>query len=204
VVLVVVSVLGWSCSRLTDGESTPAPVTTDPGGAPAIDPGEHAVYAAVLAQKYPAPGYVIHDATRADAFPGPLADTVALVLQQMHDVAMQTSASFIARNAQSQRLGPEMSLGAPYVLVTDLELQQLFTSTSEAGVEAGWQAFYARYPDAHGLITLSRVGFNAGGDQALVYVGNQYGGLGGEGVYFLLSRVGDAWLVDQQALTWIS
>jgi hypothetical protein len=204
VVLMVVSALAWSCNSLADGAgSSPTPATTDPGGAPAIGPEDQAVYAAVLAQKYLAPSYVIRDATRADAFFGPLADTVSVVLQQMHGVAMQTSASFLARNAQSQPLRPEMSLGAPYVLLTDLELKQLFDSPP-AGVEAGWQAFYARYPDAHGIITLSRVGFNAAGDQALVYVGNQYAELGGEGIYFLLNRVGTDWLVDQQALTWIS
>jgi len=205
VVLMVVSALAWSCNSLTDGAgSSPSPTTSDPGGAPAFGPDEQAVYAAVLSQKLSAPSFVIRDATHADAFFGPLADTLAQVLQQMHGVAMQTSASFLARNAQSQPLRPEMSLGAPYVLMTDLELQQLFDPPPEAGVEAGWPAFYARYPDAHGIITLSRVGFNAAGDQALVYVGNQSAELGGEGIYFLLNRVGTDWLVDQQALTWIS
>ena len=202
--LVAVSALAWSCSSMEGDGAAPTPATTNPGGATAIAADEQAVYAAVLAQKYPAPRYVIRDLTRTDDSFGPLADTVERVMQQMHAVAMETSASFLARNAQSQSLRPEMSLGAPYVLLTDLELHQLFDSPSAAGLEDGWRAFYDRYPDAHGIITLSRVGFNAAGDQALVYIGNQYAGLGGEGIYFLLNRVGTAWVVDQQAQTWIS
>jgi hypothetical protein len=68
----------------------------------------------------------------------------------------------------------------------------------------GWQVFYARFPEAPGIISLSRVGFNDRLDQALVYLGNQSHWLAGAGHFYLLKKVNGAWTVDQKVMTWIS
>ena len=68
----------------------------------------------------------------------------------------------------------------------------------------GWTLFYNRYPDAPGIITFSRVGFNEAIDQALCYVGFQSQLLSGAGYYFLLKKVNGNWVVDQQVMTWVS
>jgi hypothetical protein len=68
----------------------------------------------------------------------------------------------------------------------------------------GWQLFYEQYPDAPGITTLSRVGFNYAFDQALVYVGTLSHYLAGAGYYVLLKKVNGSWIVDQQVMSWIS
>jgi hypothetical protein len=189
-VLLACSGLVSSCGGLTDRADPPS------------SPQEEAVYAAVLAQRYAAPTYVLMDTTGTDDFGQPLDETLQNVVQRMHDVAPELPTSFMARNQASRTLGPDMSLGAPYVLLTDAEVSQIFSPGSDPSL--GWQTFYSKYPEARGIITLSRVGFNAAGDEALVYVGSQFESLGAEGLYYLLVRQGDAWVVDQQAVTWVS
>jgi hypothetical protein len=145
----------------------------------------------------------VRESTGTDDFIGQTLDqTLQGVAPRMPDALMETFASFLARNQTSQTLRTDMSLGAPYVLLTDAALGQIFKPGGDP--EAGWQAFYSKYPDAHGFITLSRVAFDAAGAQALVYVGSAFDALGGEGTYHLLVRQGDAWVVDQEATTWIS
>jgi hypothetical protein len=95
------------------------------------------------------------------------------------DLSGETTASYGARNAVPHPIASNMSLTAPYALLSDEEFNQIFSSTAD-----GWQELYARYPDARGMTELSRVGFNAGLDQALVYVGFGFGDLAGQGIYF--------------------
>lgn len=53
-----------------------------------------------------------------------------------------------------------------YELLPIREMKAMFG----AGGEAGWLAFYERYPDAPGFLALSRVGFNADRTEAVVRV----------------------------------
>ena len=69
---------------------------------------------------------------------------------------------------------------------------------------SGWQGFHKAYPDAHGLLTFSRVGFNQSGDQALVYVAFSCGGLCGEGRYFVLKKSGSIWVINKIIPLWVS
>jgi hypothetical protein len=55
-----------------------------------------------------------------------------------------------------------------------------------------------------GHLTLSRVGFNSDRTEALVYVGNQLGGLEGSGLCILLSKEEARWVVQKKILVWVS
>jgi hypothetical protein len=121
------------------------------------------------------------------------------VLQNLHDVAADTADGFRRRNAEASALVGNLDLGAPYTLMSRDEMSGLFSQNQD-----GWQLFYERFPDAPGITTVSRVGFNQGMDQALVYVGTQSHWLAGAGYYLLLNKVDGAWVIDQQVMTWIS
>jgi hypothetical protein len=86
-----------------------------------------------------------------------------------------------------------------YVLLSQDEKNAMFGINQD-----GWQVFYAKYPDAPGILTFSRVGFDTALDQALVYVGDQSHFLAGAGHYVLLKKVNSAWTIDQKVMTWIS
>ena len=165
-----------------------------------IDTEEQAVYTSLLTKMYTATEFVIMDTTATD--PGGIentSQTLASVLQNMHDVALGTVDSFKTRNEAAHPIRSDMNLGSPYILLSQDERNQIFDQN-----QSGWEIFYGRYPDAPGITTLSRVGFNASLDQALVYLGTQSNWLAGAVYYILLKKVNGVWNIDQQVMTWIS
>jgi hypothetical protein len=183
-----------SCTALPT--ATPAPTLS----AEQIDAEEQAVYAAVLEQLYSASSFVIMDTTATE--PGGVGNTgqtLDYVLQNLHDVDPVTVDSFRLRNEAAASLQPDMDLGVEYVLLSQAEKNQIFGQN-----QSGWEIFYNRYPDAPGITMLSRVGFDAALDQALVYVGTQSDWLAGAGDYVLMKKVDGAWTIDQKVMSWIS
>jgi hypothetical protein len=102
--------------------------------------------------------------------------------------------------AEAARLEQCFSLEVPVSFISDVEMEHLF----EDMAYQGWKPFWNRYPDAQGILTLSRVSFNASGTRALVYVGNQSGADIGRGFYLVLRRTGRAWAIDRQVDMWVS
>jgi hypothetical protein len=165
-----------------------------------IDIEEQAVYTAVLQEMFSASSFVIMDTTTTD--PGGMentAQTLDYALRNMHDVAPETADSFRVRNEAAYPLQPDMDLGVEYDLLSQAEKNQIFGQN-----QSGWEIFYNRYPNAPGITTLSRVGFNAALDQALVYLGTQSDWLAGAGYYILLKKANGVWTIDQKVMTWIS
>jgi hypothetical protein len=177
---------------------TPAPASTPSAGQ--MDAEEHAVYTALLQKLYSAPSYVIMDTTATS--PGGVGDTASIldrIVQDMHGVDGETADSFRVRNDSAYPVRPDMDLGSGYALLSQGEMSQIFSQNRD-----GWQLFYEQYPEAPGITTLSRVGFNNTSDQALVYVGTLSHWLAGAGYYVLLKKSNGAWIVDQQVMSWIS
>ena len=178
--------------------ATPAPLPT-PSEAQ-IDTGQQDVYAALLQKLYSASSYVIMDSTATGpAGVGDTASTLDLMMQNMPGLDQQTADSFRVRNEAAYPVPPDMHLGSAYALLSQPNMRQIFSQNRD-----GWQLFYEIYPGTPGITTLSRVGFNATLDQALVYVGTLSHWLAGAGYYVLLKKVNGAWIVDQQVMSWIS
>jgi ABC-type phosphate transport system substrate-binding protein len=75
---------------------------------------------------------------------------------------------FKAKNQSSSVLERTFTLSVPYTLMSEQEVASIFSSSA-----TGWGKFYAKYPDAKGRVTLSRVGFNQAKDTAVLYT--EYG-----------------------------
>jgi hypothetical protein len=165
-----------------------------------IDVEEQAVYAYLLPQMYRNKGYVIMASTATSAIGVEnTTQTLDYILQNMHGVAPETVESFRARNDMAYPIRPNMDLGSPYTLLSQAARNKIFSQN-----QSGWEIFYNRYPQAPGITSLSRVGFNAGFDQALVYIGTQSNWLAGAGYYILLKKADGVWRIDQQVTAWIS
>lgn len=179
------------------GQATPVPQTTTPP----VNLEEQAVFAALLQQKYGSTNsLVLRDTTATDAEGVSNTETVLqYVLKNTHGLEADTLDNFRVRNVTATLLSNDMNLGAGYVLLHQSDLNQIFAQNQD-----GWQVFYERFPDAPGILSLSRVGFNAHFDQALVYLGIQSQWLNGSGHYFLLEKVKGIWTIDQTVQTWIS
>jgi hypothetical protein len=191
--LLILAFLLASCSNAKP-TSLPTPSVSN------MDSEEVAVYAALLQFIYPDLGLVLTEKTATD--PGGVENTTTVVeqaLSQLTDVDPQTAASFQVRNDAQYSLSPDMKLEQEYVILTEDNMRQIFNVNQN-----GWDVFYADYPGAPGMTTLSRVGFNDAMDQALVYVGTQSHWLAGAGYIVLMKKVNGTWTIDQQVTTWIS
>jgi hypothetical protein len=191
--ILIIALLVLAACDGTVAVPTPAPT-------PDIAAEEAAVYTAAI-QIYlggvPDP-LVLADQTALD-IGRDMTQTLSYVTQHLTGTTSATLADFRARNAHSQPLPPDMALPYRYVLLSATEEKAFFLPNG-----GGWDAFYQRYPNAQGLMRLSRVGFNATMDQALVYVGNQSNYLAGAGVYYLLRKEDGTWRVVGEVMTWIS
>jgi hypothetical protein len=184
---------------LTACSGTPLPVISTPS-ADQIEAEEQAVYSAALRNLYSATNYVLMDTT-ATSLTGVdgTGSTLARVMQDMPAIDQQTADSFWDRNDAAYPLSPAMELAVGFVLLSQAEKGQIFGQNRD-----GWQLFYEQYPNAPGITSLSRVGFNPTLDQALVYVGTLSHWLAGAGYFVLFKKVNGAWTLDQQVMTWIS
>jgi len=165
-----------------------------------IDTEQQAVYAFLLSNLYQHREYVIMDTTSTGVTGVEnTTQTLDYVLQNMHSVDSGTVVSFRSRNDAAYPISPDMNIGGPYTLLSQAGRQKIFGEN-----QSGWEIFYERYPQAPGITTLSRVGFNNSLDQALVYIGTQSNWLAGSGYYILLKKLDGAWSIDQRVMTWIS
>lgn len=178
------------------GNATPIPTPSEAE----LAAEEQAIYAALLQQMYGAPMYVLMDTTSASVTGvDEVASTLEYVSQNSTGLLQETADSFQSRNTAEIPLSADLDLGAEYILMSIDGRSQIFAEN-----QSGWEVFYARYPDAPGITSLSRVGFNNTLDQALVYVGTQSNWLVGAGYFLLLTKVNGVWAIDQQVMTWIS
>ncbi len=74
----------------------------------------------------------------------------------------------------------------------------------EESEDGYWEAFYEVYPRFIGVTSVSRVGFDANREQALIYVAQQQEGLSGSGVFYCLERGTTGWIVRARYLKYIS
>jgi hypothetical protein len=106
-------------------------------------------------------------------------------------------------NQETRLLAPErLHLNGPYDLVSKGEIEQFFMGGK------GWEDFYRRFPKSRGYDAVSRVGFNWGESEALVYSENVCGGLCGGGSYHYFEKRNGKWqeVFDRVAIAcrWVS
>jgi hypothetical protein len=65
-------------------------------------------------------------------------------------------------------------------------------------VATWWGEYYRRFPGSQGVLTLSRVGFNAERTQAPFFFSNQCGGLCGAGRYVVMEKRGSDWVIRKE------
>jgi hypothetical protein len=160
---------------------------------------EYAVYHALLEARYIVNDIqliVISDHTGGETLN--LEERMGYIIQNFPDLTAEMISDFLVKNQQPTALEPLFDLGIPTVLLSDDEFQQIFMDQN------GWQKFYDLYPGSQGVMTLSRVGFNAKRDMALVYVGNQSFWLAGAGYYLLLVKENNIWNIVDEEMAWIS
>ncbi|MBV9928161.1 MAG: hypothetical protein JOZ96_24290 [Acidobacteria bacterium] len=111
----------------------------------------------------------------------------------------EAEASFRDRNRQPLELTRSFTLRDDYVLVSAGDLKSIPSDKMRLG------GMGAKYPDAFGVIGLSRVGFNAEMNKAVVYISQGSCGLGcGEGTCMMLVKEDCKWRVKGRSGVWMS
>lgn len=113
-------------------------------------------------------------------------------------IDQSTLDDFHKANAHQAKLRRLFHLNIQYQVVDEAWME------SEFKIHHGWPAFYARFPNSQGILTISRVGFSKDGRQALVYIKNSCGGLCGGGNYMLMEKRDGRWEIAKEINVWMS
>jgi len=126
-------------------------------------------------------------------------EKTAKSLQEKAPTLQQTTIdAFREVNVGQASLRPSFHIAINYAL---LDFDQL-NSIPKGG--DWWGEFYRRFPGSEGILTLSRVGFNAERTQALFYFSNRCGGLCGAGSYVVMEKRGSDWVISKEIEMWVS
>lgn len=104
------------------------------------------------------------------------------------------------RSKPSKRLSKLPNVAAKQVLLDYEEYLKMF----RGGDSGNWKYFYKKYPNSSGYITLSAVGFNRAGDEAMLDASKSCGWLCGEGWSILLRKGPDGWYIKKKLMSWVS
>jgi len=181
-----------STPTTSPGTSTPVSETTAiPQTAPDIE--EYTVYNALLESKFKGDNIdqiLIIDHTQVNNTE--LLEKNLTEFQEYTPLVPELVASFKERNQQPYPLKPVLDFGLDYQLLTQEEVNEL-RPLDEA---SGWELLYEKYPNSYGFVYLSRVGFNADFNQALVYISAYHYEQPIEGGYYLMIRQDGRWVVE--------
>jgi hypothetical protein len=118
--------------------------------------------------------------------------------KQVPSLQLAAVENFRRANQGQTALQPRFSLPLPYQLVAGSTLDSIIRDIAD------WPQYYKRYPGAQGFLTLSRVGFSPGGEQAMFYVTNHCGGKCATGSFVVEQRRGAKWEIVKEVIFWIS
>src|SRR5437588_3278737 len=161
---------------------------------------EYAVYEATIREALSGDGvsyYVILDTTQPAGRFG-----ISSFHCEKSGLPVSARASYTAKNLFRFHVPPKLRLPHPFTMVDQEELDRAYRpgqTDSPNAVE-----LRALLRKSWGVITLSRVGFDASGKHAVVYAQLTYCGLCGEGTYLYLLKETEAWHIVGRAGTWIS
>jgi hypothetical protein len=165
-------------------------------------PDEYLIYATVIDAwflQHPEKKIIIKDHTGAYTRQEDLETELNYVYQEIPVLSRQTINDFKAKNLTHYSLDTFINQRKDYQFISERELINLFDR------QEGWGRFYARYPQAEGIFTLSRVGLNDKKTQALVCIANQWDRFSGSGLYLLLTKENDTtWVIRQKIRVWNS
>jgi hypothetical protein len=125
--------------------------------------------------------------------------TLTFVNSKIPSIKSETLKNFSSKNGKIVKVSKNFNLKNPYLIIPNDEIENIFH-----GFFGGWKNFYRKYPKAYGLFSLSRVGFNSGQEEAVVYVAIKSDGRSGNGTFYYLTKKQNKWVILQSVLVWIA
>ncbi len=168
---------------------------------PTLEPAEYEVLSHVINHGLPADTRAIAISAQTTGDPDTLvpADADLEALAKRLDTAPGLLAGWAGLNRQHSPLARKLTLRARYELVPEALRAKIFAGDEPA---LSWARFHARFPDAPGLLGVSRVAIDEARLNALVYVEFACGPECGTGRLVRLARVDGLWQVLSGELLW--
>jgi len=168
---------------------------------PTLEPAEYEVLSQVINHGLPADtrAIAISDQTTGDPDTLVPADADLEALAKRLDTAPGLLAGWAGLNQQRSPLARKLTLRARYELVPDALRAKIFEGDEPA---LSWARFRARFPEAPGLLRVSRVAIDEARLNALVYIEFACGPECGAGRLVRLARVIGVWQVQSGELIW--
>ncbi len=110
----------------------------------------------------------------------------------------ETLADFLAKNRERHPVEPYLDPEGRMVCLDDEAFHHVFRDGE------GWERFRGQFADSDGTLRFSRVGFDRGVTQALIYAGQQFDWNVGSGGYRLFSKHDGSWTESCKVGAWIS
>jgi hypothetical protein len=105
---------------------------------------------------------------------------------------------FITKNKTSVRLSFPTNPPPNLELASAADLNKMFLEGSQATPKPdGWQRFHLQFPNAAGLIRISRIGMDKNRTTAVLYFAHQEGYLSGGGTTLVLRKKDGKWTSDK-------
>ena len=169
---------------------------------------DYAVYSALISQRFvreKTKQLVILNETAKQFGPVETAEDVLPIKARISELSESVLGDFAKKNKTASPIERRFKFTVKYALISDEELDSFFKDGFPGeGFERSWKQFYTKYPGSPGYIWLSRVGFDKGKGEALVYVGSMCEQLCGGGAYVRLVKRDGGWEVEQSATIWVS
>lgn len=118
-----------------------------------------------------------------------LAEQLKYVGDKLPQIEQSVLREFSTKNSKSYKLSDNFNLTVKHILASSDVLDPMLQLPSF------WREFYKRFPDAQGMLSLSRVAFNSEGNQALVYIATASGPDTGGSYYVFLTKKGNYWTI---------
>lgn len=119
---------------------------------------------------------------------------------------------FVSRNKESYRFEHESGFGIDCELIDKEIMRSIFAGeNAQEGIDKedtycksdyGWQKFHRAYPESGGIISFSRIGFNAEMNIAIAIAGMYAGSEAGDGYIFLMQKRNGTWDIKEEILMW--
>lgn len=168
----------------------------------AVDSTDYMIYSALIDQHY---GRTVHQPVVVDASTIGGADRFlldeafrAMLAASLSPLSSESISSYGALAARGATLVPAFRTTAAVRLVSQAALDTIFSQCPR-----GWEILDERFPGCRGYVTLSNIGRNAPGDEALVYTEDHCGVLCGEGTFVYLRRGEEGWRVEKKLTAWV-
>jgi hypothetical protein len=177
---------------------------------PVQDPDEYAVWSTLLTKKYATE--IVKELVIEDRTALLKSDTFVIKHLPYFEITSQALSDFKDKNLAQYAVENKFSVNVPCTLISKGTENGLFHFPSDNRIDSeavkkiqdGWQQFRQDHPDARGIITISRVGFNSDKSLAVVYVATRAGMMMANGRCFLLVKKNGSWEIVKEEIIWFS